>query len=137
MKSTIDKNASLKHTQKQIFLKFAANFKSSKLYQNIVNHFLYPLKYPRRQLEPFCGLNCSHVRISNECLWARDLTIAGSAKRKHEGVFDNALVELVDGIMQFSYHSKMNFAVLFFSLFILIPSSISHLVYPCKIKLGR
>lgn len=78
------------------------------------------------------------LKLFDECLWARDLTIAGSAKRKHEGGIDNALVKLGDGIMQFSYHSKMDLAVVFFfNFFILIPSSISHLVYPCKIKLKR
>ena len=38
------------------------------------------------------------------CLWAGDLTIAGSAKREHEKVTDNALVELGDETVQFSHH---------------------------------
>lgn len=57
------------------------------------------------------------LKLFDEYLWARDLTIAGSAKRKHEGGIDNALVKLGDGIMQFSYHSKMDLSVVFFFIF--------------------
>ena len=44
-------------------------------------------------------------------------------KREQERVTNNALVELGDETVQFSHHSKIVFAVLFFSIFILIPPS--------------